>query len=78
MLLAGDEFGRTQGGNNNAYCQDADISWVDWQIEEKGNSLLGFTKKLIALRHRYPIFRRSRFLTGEYFEGLPSKGFDVD
>ena len=73
MLLAGDEFGRTQGGNNNAYCQDSEISWLNWQIEEKGNSLLGFTKKLIALRHRYPIFRRNRFLTGEYFEELQVK-----
>jgi glycogen operon protein len=73
MLLAGDEFGRTQGGNNNAYCQDTEISWLNWQIGEKGNSLLQFTKKLTALRHRYPILRRNRFLNGEYFEELEVK-----
>src|ERR1700710_2572584 len=46
MLLAGDEFARTQGGNNNAYCQDSDISWVDWDIEGKGQSLIKFVQKL--------------------------------
>jgi len=65
MLLAGDEFGRTQGGNNNAYCQDDEISWLDWNIEEKGEGLHAFTRKLIALRHAYPVLRRARFLTGE-------------
>jgi isoamylase len=73
MLLAGDEFGRTQGGNNNAYCQDSEIRWLNWHIEEKGNSLLRFTQKLTALRHRYPILRRNRFLNGEYFEELEVK-----
>jgi glycogen operon protein len=64
MLLAGDEFGRTQNGNNNAYCQDSPISWVDWEIEEKGQALIRFVQKLTRLRHDYPILRRSRFLTG--------------
>lgn len=73
MLLAGDEFGRTQGGNNNAYCQDDDISWLDWNIEDKGRSLISFTQKLTALRHNYPILRRNRFLTGEYVEELGVK-----
>ena len=68
MLLAGDEFGRTQGGNNNAYCQDDEISWLDWNIEEKGEGLHAFTRKLIALRHAYPVLRRARFLTGEMNE----------
>ncbi len=68
MLLAGDEFGRTQGGNNNAYCQDDAISWLDWAIEEKGAGLQAFTRKLIALRHDYPVLRRARFLTGEMNE----------
>ena len=68
MLLAGDEFGRTQGGNNNAYCQDDAISWLDWDIEEKGAGLQAFTRKLIALRHQYPVLRRARFLTGEMSE----------
>ena len=73
MLLAGDEFGRTQGGNNNAYCQDSDISWIDWQIEEKGRSLIRFVSRLTALRRRFPILRRNRFLTEAYNEELDIK-----
>jgi glycogen operon protein len=73
MLLAGDEFGRTQQGNNNAYCQDSDISWLDWDIAEKGQGLIRFTQKLTHLRHTYPILRRTRFLTGEYNEELGVK-----
>ena len=52
MLLAGDEFGRTQGGNNNAYCQDSEIGWIDWQIIPDGEALLAFTRRLLALRSR--------------------------
>jgi pullulanase/glycogen debranching enzyme len=70
MLLAGDEFGRTQAGNNNAYCQDSEIAWINWEIEEKGRSLIEFVQQLTRLRHNYPILRRSRFLTGEYNEEL--------
>jgi glycogen operon protein len=70
MLLAGDEFARTQGGNNNAYCQDDDISWVDWDIQGKGESLIRFVQKLTGLRHQYPILRRARFMTGEWNEEL--------
>uniref|UniRef100_E1TIT0 Glycogen debranching enzyme GlgX n=1 Tax=Burkholderia sp. (strain CCGE1003) TaxID=640512 RepID=E1TIT0_BURSG len=71
MLLAGDEFGRTQKGNNNAYCQDNEISWVDWEgIDEDGQALTEFVRKLTTLRHRLPVLRRSRFLTGEYNEAL--------
>jgi glycogen operon protein len=70
MLLAGDEFGRTQKGNNNAYCQDGEIGWIDWTLQEKGESLIRFTRKLIGLRHEYPILRRTRFLTGAYNEEL--------
>jgi isoamylase len=73
MLLAGDEFGRTQRGNNNAYCQDNEISWLDWGIEEKSRSLTEFVQQLTQLRDRYPILRRSRFLTGEYNEELGLK-----
>ncbi|NML18744.1 glycogen debranching protein GlgX [Azohydromonas caseinilytica] len=73
MLLAGDEFGRTQQGNNNAYCQDNDISWVQWSgIDERGLALEDFTRRLLALRARYPVLRRKRFLTGESAtEGVP-------
>ena len=73
MLLAGDEFGRTQNGNNNAYCQDSDISWVNWEIEEKGQSLIRFVSRLTALRRRFPILRRNRFLTAAYNEELDIK-----
>jgi isoamylase len=73
MVLAGDEFGRTQQGNNNAYCQDNEISWVNWDIGEKGSSLIRFVQKLTALRHKYPILRRNRFLTGKYVEEVEAK-----
>ena len=62
MLLGGDEMGRTQGGNNNAYCQDNEITWYDW--ENADEDLLDFTKRLIALRKAHPVFRRRRFLSG--------------
>jgi isoamylase len=73
MLLAGDEFGRTQQGNNNAYCQDSAISWLDWDIKQGGQDLVRFTQKLTGLRHKYPILRRTRFLTGAYNEELGVK-----
>jgi isoamylase len=73
MLLAGDEFARTQKGNNNAYCQDNEISWVDWNISPEGQSLIGFVRTLTELRHKYPILHRSRFLTGVYNEELDVK-----
>jgi glycogen operon protein len=65
MLLAGDEFGRTQEGNNNAYCQDNEISWINWELKEKGKSLIGFVRTLTELRRKYPVLRRLRFLNGE-------------
>jgi glycogen operon protein len=65
MLVAGDEMGRTQGGNNNAYCQDNEISWVDWDGEESHPGLQDFTRRLIALRRAHPVFRRSSFLAGD-------------
>ena len=66
MLLGGDEFGRTQGGNNNAYCQDSDISWFNWALDDDGKELLGFTRRIIKLIKGCTILRRSRFLTGEH------------
>lgn len=68
MVLAGDEFGRTQQGNNNAYCQDNETSWVDWTLLETRSSLFQFVQQLIAFRHRYPILRRNLFLTGRSVE----------
>jgi glycogen operon protein len=68
MLLGGDEFGRTQKGNNNAYCQDNEISWVNWQIGDDGQALTRFVERLTALRRRYPVLRQSRFLTAQWNE----------
>ena len=69
MLLGGDEFGRTQGGNNNSYCHDDEISWYDWEgIGDDGKQLTEFTRQLLALRRAFPILRRGRFATGEYNE----------
>jgi glycogen operon protein len=65
MLLAGDEIGRTQGGNNNAYCQDNPISWVDWDLDAGRSRLLAFVLHLIGLRRNHPIFRRRDFFQGK-------------
>ncbi|MNO86616.1 Glycogen debranching enzyme [compost metagenome] len=70
MLLAGDEFSRTQGGNNNVYCQDNELGWIDWNLDDEGRELLAFTRRMIRLRRAYPILRRRRFLVGEYNEEL--------
>jgi glycogen operon protein len=65
MLLAGDEMGRTQGGNNNAYCQDSSVSWQDWGLAAAGQDLLQFTETLAGLRRDHPVFRRRRFFRGQ-------------
>jgi isoamylase len=70
MLLSGDELGRSQNGNNNAYCQDNDLNWIDWRLDEEAQEILDFTRGLIALRRRYPILRRGRFLVGLRDEDL--------
>ena len=75
MLLGGDEFARTQHGNNNAYCQDNELSWLDWELDERQRRLHAFTKRLIEFRRRHPVFRRADFLTGE--ERLGSGSPDV-
>jgi glycogen operon protein len=62
LLLQGDEFGRTQHGNNNAYCQDNGVTWFDWSAVDDG--LLDFTKALLAFRSAHPVFRRRKFLRG--------------
>ncbi len=67
MLLGGDEIGRTQQGNNNAYCQDSEISWLDWGKADQ--ELFRFVADLIALRHRHPVFKRRR-----WFQGVPIRG----
>jgi isoamylase len=70
MLLGGDEIGRTQQGNNNSYCQDNEISWYDWNAADQ--DLLEFTRRLIELQKKHPVFRRRRF-----FQGKPIHGSDV-
>jgi glycogen operon protein len=70
MLLGGDELGRTQGGNNNAYCQDNEISWYDWPgLGDSGRALLAFTRRTVALQAAQPALRRRTFLTGTAPEG---------
>jgi isoamylase len=70
MMLGGDEMGRTQGGNNNAYCQDNEISWFDWEAADRG--LLEFTRRLVQLKREHPTFQRRR-----WFKGRPLRGKDV-
>jgi glycogen operon protein len=74
MLLAGDEFGHSQGGNNNAYAQDNETSWLDWLgIGSQGQALREFTRKLIVVRKAYPVLSRGRFVAGVYNEELDVK-----
>jgi isoamylase len=73
MLLGGDELGRTQSGNNNAYCQDNEFSWHDW--EQVDGDLLDFTRHLISLRRRHPVFRRRRWFYGRPIRGTPDAGW---
>jgi glycogen operon protein len=72
MITAGDEVLRTQRGNNNAYCQDNDVSWFDWSHTPAARAMLRFTRELIALRHRHPSLRRTRFLNG-HAAGVPAE-----
>jgi isoamylase len=72
MLVAGDEFGRTQRGNNNAYCQDNELGWVNWDLDEHGRQLLEFTRRTIKIRCAHPVLRRRKF-----FQGRRLRGSDV-
>jgi isoamylase len=73
MLWAGDEIGRTQRGNNNAYCQDNEISWMDWKLERSKRDLLDFTQLLIQLFHQHPVLRRRVFFQGRRIRGSEVK-----
>jgi isoamylase len=73
MLCGGDEMGRTQHGNNNAYCQDNEISWVEWKLSKHQLALIAFTKSLIQLRQQHPVFRRRRFFQGRRIRGAEVK-----
>jgi glycogen operon protein len=72
MLGHGDEIGRTQHGNNNAYCQDNEISWIDWELDDAGRQLLDFTRRMICIRQEQPVLHRRRF-----FRGRRTRGSDV-
>jgi isoamylase len=72
MLLAGNALGHTQNGNNNAYCQDNELSWIDWDPKAQDADLLAFTSLVIALRKSHPVFHRRKF-----FQGRSIKGADV-
>jgi len=69
MLLAGDELGHTQSGNNNAYCQDNDLTWLHWELDERKTSFLEFVKKLLRIRKEQPVFQRRRFFQGRSIRG---------
>jgi glycogen operon protein len=69
MLLHGDELNRSQRGNNNGYCQDNALSWVDWDLDEADRALLEFTQRVVALRREHPVFRRRRFFAGDVGQG---------
>jgi isoamylase len=76
MLAHGDELGRSQQGNNNVYCQDNELAWVDWDLEQWQDELLSFTRRVVALRHEQPVFRRRRFPdSGTDEHGLPEMGW---
>jgi isoamylase len=73
MLLAGDESGRTQHGNNNGYCQDNEISWMQWELDPRRESLLEFTRSMIKFFHEHPVLRRRQFFQGREIRGLGMK-----
>jgi isoamylase len=77
MICGGDEIGRTQHGNNNAYCQDNEISWYDWELDDLRNSLLEFTRRLIALRRAHPNLRRRKFFQGRAIDPAHNENRDI-
>jgi glycogen operon protein len=72
MMYAGDAIGHTQHGNNNAYCQDNEMSWLNWSLQPPDRDLLAFVQRMINLRKRHPVFRRRHF-----FQGRPIKGANI-
>jgi glycogen operon protein len=77
MISHGDELGRTQHGNNNVYCQDNELSWVDWNLDRWQRELLAFTQRVVALRRDHPVFKRRRFFAGEAAKGGESDIGDI-
>ena len=73
MILHGDEFGRSQGGNNNAYCQDNDISWMKWNLAPRERQMLEWTRRAVQMRRDHPVFRRRRYFQGRAIRGAGVK-----
>jgi glycogen operon protein len=73
MIVAGDEIGRTQHGNNNAYCQDTELTWLSWDLDDRRRALLDFTRRLLSLRSAEPVLRRRHFFSGGYVRGSELK-----
>src|SRR6185295_1268935 len=78
MLLAGDEFRRTQQGNNNAYCQDNETSWVDWSLLERHAEIHRFTERMFAFRRMHPVLRRSSFYSNSDVSWFDAAGVTPD
>ena len=78
MLLGGDEFRRSQGGNNNAYCQDNEISWVDWSLLQRNSEVFRFARGMFALRRAHPVLRREAFYTAEEIVWFDPSGKSPD
>ncbi|WP_127842130.1 glycogen debranching protein GlgX [Actinomyces wuliandei] len=78
MICHGDEMGRTQGGNNNVYCQDNETSWVSWDLDERDQELLEFTRTMMWLRRDHPVLRRRRFFTGDASHGGESELGEIE
>jgi isoamylase len=76
LLLGGDEFARSQGGNNNAYCQDDELTWFDWSQAAANSDLVDFTASLCRLREQHPVFRRRQFFTGTHAQGATRDDLD--
>ncbi len=78
MIAHGDEIGRTQSGNNNVYCQDTELAWINWELDEGQSHLLDFTSALVSLRQSHPVFRRRRFFAGDAAHGGKSALGDIE
>jgi glycogen operon protein len=78
MLLGGDEFRRTQRGNNNAYCQDNETSWVDWSLRQRHDEIVRFTRNVLALRRAHPVLRRGTFYSDEDIQWFDPGGRSPD
>lgn len=78
MISHGDELGRTQGGNNNGYCQDNETTWIHWNEDARDHKMFDFTRALIHLRNEHPVFRRRRFLAGDAARGGESDRGDIE